>query len=220
MSYILQVVRGRSETNTLKLMDGINSIGRHDDCLIRIRSSQVSRRHCELHVDDSKLLVRDLGSSNGTFVNGKRVLGQQALRPGDVLTVGGVTLKIDQAQDSAARAQPSAATTGPKPGDTAEVDAIAIEDDDLGLEEEFEIDIDEEPEHMDIIPLDDEPHPAKPATASQPAATPGPSVSRDKPKQAEEPTDLAQPATKAPATPEDEDAVAQFLMDLKLDDED
>jgi pSer/pThr/pTyr-binding forkhead associated (FHA) protein len=199
-------------------MDGVNSIGRHDDCLIRIRSSQVSRRHCELHLDNDKLLLRDLGSSNGTFVNGKRVLGQQALNPGDVLTVGGVTLKLDRAQDSAAQASP--ARTGPKPGDTAEVDAIAIEDDDLGLEEEFEIDIDEEPEHMDIIPLDDEPRPAKPAAASQPAPTPAPSASGDMPKQAEETTDLAQPATKAPATAEEEDAVAQFLMDLKLDDED
>ncbi len=218
MNYILQVVRGRSETNTLRLMDGVNSIGRHDDCLIRIRSSQVSRRHCELHLDSGKLLVRDLGSSNGTFVNGKRVLGQQALKPGDVLTVGGVTLKIDRAQDSEAPASP--AVTGPKPGDTAEVDAIAIEEDDLGLEEEFEIDIDEEPEHMDIIPLDDEPRPAKPAVAGQAAPTPPPSVTRDKPKQADETTDLAQPSTKAPVTAEEENAVAQFLMDLKLDDED
>jgi pSer/pThr/pTyr-binding forkhead associated (FHA) protein len=218
MNYILQVVRGRSETNTLKLMDGVNSIGRHDDCLIRIRSSQVSRRHCELHLDMGKLIVRDLGSSNGTFVNGKRVLGQQALKPGDVLTVGGVTLKLDRAQDAAARESP--ATTAPKPGDTAVVDAIAIEEEDLGLEEEFEIDIDEEPAHMDIIPLDDEPRPAKPAVASQPAPKAVPSVSRDKPKQDDETTDLAQPPTKAPATAEEEDAVAQFLMDLKLDDED
>jgi pSer/pThr/pTyr-binding forkhead associated (FHA) protein len=219
MNYILQVVRGRSETNTLKLMDGVNSIGRHDDCLIRIRSSQVSRRHCELHLDMGKLIIRDLGSSNGTFVNGKRVLGQQALKAGDVLTVGGVTLKIDRAQDSL-QAPESPATTGPKPGDTAEVDAIAIEEDDLGLEEEFEIDIDEEPEHMDIIPLDDEPRPAEPAVASKPVPTPAPSVSRDKPKQADETTDLSQPPAKAPATAEEEDAVAQFLMDLKLDDED
>jgi pSer/pThr/pTyr-binding forkhead associated (FHA) protein len=220
MNYILQVVRGRSETNTLKLMDGVNSVGRHDDCLIRIRSSQVSRRHCELHLDMDKLIVRDLGSSNGTFVNGKRVLGQQALKAGDVLTVGGVTLKIDRAKDSATQAQESPAKTPPKPGDTAVVDAIAIEEEDLGLEEEFEIDIDEEPVHMDIIPLDDEPRPAKPAVASQPAPTPAPSVSRDKPKQDNKATDLAQPPAKTQASPEEEDAVAQFLMDLKLDDED
>ena len=48
MNYVLQVVRGRSASTTLKLADGVTSIGRHDDCLIRIKSSQVSRRHCEL----------------------------------------------------------------------------------------------------------------------------------------------------------------------------
>ena len=90
----------------------------------------------------------------------------------------------------------------------------------MGLEEEFEIDIDEEPEHMDIIPLDDEPRPAKPAVAGQAVPTSPPSAARDKPKLADETTDLAQPPTKAPATAEEEDAVAQFLMDLKLDDED
>jgi pSer/pThr/pTyr-binding forkhead associated (FHA) protein len=45
MKYALQVVRGRAGTSTIKLLDGVNSIGRHDDCIIRIRSSQVSRRH-------------------------------------------------------------------------------------------------------------------------------------------------------------------------------
>ena len=70
MNYSLQVLKGRSTVNTLKLVDGVNSIGRHDDCQIRIRSSQVSRRHCEVLPEGDTLMVRDLGSSNGTFVNG------------------------------------------------------------------------------------------------------------------------------------------------------
>ena len=106
MNYALQVVRGRSEANTLRLMDGVNSIGRHDDCQIRIRSSQVSRRHCELFEEGNKLILRDLGSSNGTFVNGKRVLGQQTLKPGDVLTIGGVTLQVDLLARHPSRRQP------------------------------------------------------------------------------------------------------------------
>ena len=77
MNYVLQVVRGRSASTTLKLADGVTSIGRHDDCLIRIKSSQVSRRHCEVFEVADNLTIRDLGSSNGTFVNGKKVAGQQ-----------------------------------------------------------------------------------------------------------------------------------------------
>src|SRR5262249_19638987 len=65
MNYVLQVVRGRSATTNLRLGDGVTSLGRHDDCIIRIKSSQVSRRHCELLEVDGRLTVRDLGSSNG-----------------------------------------------------------------------------------------------------------------------------------------------------------
>ena len=77
MNYVLQVVRGRSASTTLKLTDNVTSLGRHDDCVIRIKSSQVSRRHCELFEVGGQLMLRDLGSSNGTYVNGKRVMGEQ-----------------------------------------------------------------------------------------------------------------------------------------------
>src|SRR6516165_408359 len=123
MNYALQVVRGRSGANTLKLMDGVNSIGRHDDCVIRIRSSQVSRRHCELYEEESKLVLRDLGSSNGTFVNGKRVLGKQTLKVGDVLTIGGVTLRVDS-PNAAAKLSETPSAPQAKPGDTAVVNAL------------------------------------------------------------------------------------------------
>jgi pSer/pThr/pTyr-binding forkhead associated (FHA) protein len=193
MNYVLQVVRGRSATTTLKLVDGVTSLGRHDDCVIRIKSSQVSRRHCEVVETDGKLVVRDLGSSNGTFVNGKRVLGQQALKVGDELTVGSVTLRV------ATLGRPVAAThpEGAKPGDTAVVDAVAVSD-----EEEFEIEFDEGESgggaDIEAIPLAEiEEAPA--ATTPKPAA--------------EKPT--AKPA----AAKVEDDAVAQFLSDLNLEDE-
>jgi pSer/pThr/pTyr-binding forkhead associated (FHA) protein len=216
MNYVLQIVRGRSETNTLKLMDGVNSIGRHDDCLIRIRSAQVSRRHCEVFEDKGKLMVKDLGSSNGTYVNGKRVLGQQPLKAGDVLSIGGVTLRVDVA--AAGSPPPIASKSAPKSGDTAEVDAIPIGEDELEMEEEFEVEIDAEPEHMDIIPLDDEPSPPKPTKSAKPAAKgSSPSTAKAEGKTADEATEVTESTSKSP---EEEDAVAQFLMDLKLDDED
>ena len=198
MNYVLQVVRGRSATTTLKLAEGVTSLGRHDDCIIRIKSSQVSRRHCEIHDVDGKLTVRDLGSSNGTFVNGQRVLGQQPLKVGDELTVGSVTLRVATLGQPVAAAHPATGTG--KPGDTAVVEAVAVDAD-----EEFEIEFDEgEPTaDIDAIPLADAveapaPPPPKPATAAP----------------------AAEKAAAKPAGKKGEDeAVAQFLLDLNLDDE-
>ena len=215
MNYVLQIVRGKSAATTLKLTDGVNSIGRHDDCLIRIRSAQVSRRHCEVFEDKGKLMVKDLGSSNGTFVNGQRVLGQQPLKAGDVLSIGGVTLRVDVA--AAGSPPPTAAKAAPKTGDTAELDALPVGDEDLELDEEFEVEIDAEPEHLDIIPLDDEPPPPKPAKSAKGGKGSAASNPKAQGKAAEEPTEVAESTAKSP---EEEDAVAQFLMDLKLDEED
>ena len=115
MNYVLQVVRGRSASTTLKLADGVTSIGRHDDCLIRIKSSQVSRRHCEFFEVSDKLTLRDLGSSNGTFVNGKKVSGQQALKHGDELTVGAVTLRVAKLGQARVAAASRARIPSPRP---------------------------------------------------------------------------------------------------------
>jgi pSer/pThr/pTyr-binding forkhead associated (FHA) protein len=204
MKYILQVVKGRSTTTTLKLNDGVTSIGRHDDCVIRIKSSQVSRRHCELLEDGDTLTLRDLGSSNGTFVNGKRVLGQQRLNHGDEVTLGAVTLRVAQL------GQPlggPVATPKPKAGDTAVVEAIPDE----GEEEEFELEFDDESPAPEIegIPLADD---NTVVTSRAPAAK---GTAQQAPAPATEP---AQKAAK-PADAKDDDAVAQFLLDLKLDDE-
>ncbi|RRJ83906.1 FHA domain-containing protein [Aestuariirhabdus litorea] len=59
-------------------------IGRSSDCQISISSSHLSRRHAELSVVDGRLMVKDMGSSNGTYVNGKRVT-EAFLKRGDLL---------------------------------------------------------------------------------------------------------------------------------------
>ncbi|WP_165226519.1 FHA domain-containing protein [Aquisphaera insulae] len=227
MNYLLQIVRGRSEATNLKLAPGVNSVGRHDDCLIRIRSSQVSRKHCEVIVNEDKLLVRDLGSANGTYVNGKRVLGQQALKAGDELMVGGVTLRVGQSGATPAPSRPASGAAKPKPSDTSELEALPAEDDvefAIDDDEEFVVAVDDDDEeaadHIDIIPLDDEPPPPpKPSKKSAPAAA-GASPSK---KAAADGAgeDAGEPAgsSGAASSKEEEDAVAQFLMDLKLDDE-
>ena len=72
MDFQLVVLRGRSATTALKLGDGVTTAGRHDDCQLRIKSSEVSRRHCQFFEKNGMLLVKDLGSSNGTLASTAR----------------------------------------------------------------------------------------------------------------------------------------------------
>jgi pSer/pThr/pTyr-binding forkhead associated (FHA) protein len=61
-------------------------VGRHRWCHVRIASPRVSRRHCRLALDRDGVVVRDLGSTNGTRINGRRVW-ESVMRPGDELCI-------------------------------------------------------------------------------------------------------------------------------------
>lgn len=64
------------------------SVGRGAACQLSIPRDDVSRRHCEVWRDGESFRVRDLGSTNGTYVNGQRIEEERALDPGDRLEVG------------------------------------------------------------------------------------------------------------------------------------
>jgi pSer/pThr/pTyr-binding forkhead associated (FHA) protein len=68
-------------------------IGRDTDADLRIPVGTVSRQHCEVRIDDDEPRVRDLGSSNGTFLNGKRVT-ESVIDAGDLLRVGPTTFTV------------------------------------------------------------------------------------------------------------------------------
>jgi pSer/pThr/pTyr-binding forkhead associated (FHA) protein len=73
-------------------------IGRQKGCAIRIASHEVSRLHCCLRLQDDKVTVRDLGSANGTFVNGQQVKGEQVLKHGDKLQLSDLTFVVEYEQ--------------------------------------------------------------------------------------------------------------------------
>jgi len=81
-------------------------IGRDAKCHLRPVSQTISKRHCELHVRGEQAFVKDLGSTNGTFVNDDPVRGERELHNGDVLKVGpldfGVRLEIPAAVEAQA----------------------------------------------------------------------------------------------------------------------
>ncbi|HEV3258922.1 MAG TPA: FHA domain-containing protein [Gemmataceae bacterium] len=63
-------------------------IGRGTDCDLRLNESTISRHHCILHQTAAEASLIDLGSSNGTFLNGQRVRSQAVLHSGDKLDMG------------------------------------------------------------------------------------------------------------------------------------
>ncbi|HET6210787.1 MAG TPA: DUF3662 and FHA domain-containing protein [Jatrophihabitans sp.] len=72
---------------TLELTAGSNIVGRGADSDLQLMDQGVSRRHADVHVADGRATVYDLGSTNGTSVNGHSVQNQQ-LQHGDVIRVG------------------------------------------------------------------------------------------------------------------------------------
>jgi hypothetical protein len=72
---------------TLELTAGSNIIGRGADSDLQLMDQGVSRRHADVHIADGQATVYDLGSTNGTSVNGHGVQSQQ-LQHGDVIRVG------------------------------------------------------------------------------------------------------------------------------------
>jgi HD-GYP domain-containing protein (c-di-GMP phosphodiesterase class II) len=81
-------------------------IGRLPDLDVILDDASVSRRHAELALGDDGWVVRDLGSSNGTFLNGARVgWTDQRVRPGDALKVGNLSLRVEQVRGRGGRVQ-------------------------------------------------------------------------------------------------------------------
>jgi hypothetical protein len=70
------------------------SIGRLAECDVVLADDSVSRRHAEVRRQGNEIVVRDLGSTNGTKVNGERV-AERPLEDGDLLTVGTATLRFE-----------------------------------------------------------------------------------------------------------------------------
>jgi len=87
--------RLRYEGKTAVLPSGGGVIGRSRDCDVVLADQNVSRRHAEVRPSGGKWIVKDLGSTNGVKVNGRRITGPQSLKPGDKIELGTSTLGFD-----------------------------------------------------------------------------------------------------------------------------
>ena len=73
----------------------INSLGRHPNNSIQLLDKIVSKEHCIVEQRDGQFILRDLGSLNGTYINGERVRGEQLLRHGDEIALGSTRARYD-----------------------------------------------------------------------------------------------------------------------------
>ena len=72
----------------VQLMEGENLIGRLPEASLCVHSPQISRRHARITVADTLAYLEDLGSKNGTMLNGRRIESRQQLRNGDHIFLG------------------------------------------------------------------------------------------------------------------------------------
>ena len=84
----LKVLQGSNAGRELNITKADFVIGRKEGCHLRPRSDLISRKHCVIATTKSGVVVRDLKSRNGTFVNDERVEGERELKLGDLLKVG------------------------------------------------------------------------------------------------------------------------------------
>jgi adenylate cyclase len=78
-----------------------NSLGRHPNNTIQLLDKIVSKEHCVLEQRDGRFVLRDLGSLNGTYVNGERVRGEAVLKHGDEIALGSTRARYDDGSGAA-----------------------------------------------------------------------------------------------------------------------
>ncbi len=104
---ILRIAQGRGTPRECRFSDGPVTLGRDPASDVAIDDRGVSRAHAEIRRDRGHWVLRDCGSTNGTFVNGVRIT-ETGLKTGDSITIGAVTLEVSL-EDIGRRPGPAAA---------------------------------------------------------------------------------------------------------------
>lgn len=93
MSRLVLLQDGQATPFELKLDETI--IGRLPECDIQLPSNMVSRKHAKVIRDGANFLIEDMGSGNGTFLNGQKIEGSQRLKPNDRVKFGPMLMRFD-----------------------------------------------------------------------------------------------------------------------------
>jgi predicted component of type VI protein secretion system len=94
MDLSLLVLQGKPQGQELPIHHSPFIIGRGPECHLRPNSDMVSRRHCALIIHGEEVRIRDLGSTNGTIVDGERLTEEFPLTDGDIFQVGPLVFQV------------------------------------------------------------------------------------------------------------------------------
>ena len=78
------------------------TVGRVEDNAFQIPEGSVSSHHCEILIKNGQVSVKDLNSTNGTFINGQQVAGEAPLKPGQILRLGTIEMRLESGDGKAA----------------------------------------------------------------------------------------------------------------------
>ena len=129
----LLIIQGPDKGRRFELPDTTTLVGR-DSRQLPLTDNTVSRRHCELVPDDGEWLVRDIASSNGTFVNGVKVKERLYLKVGDQVRVGRTLMVFGAAPGVSRSSSVNVSLSGEESGmDSAIMHTVASSDDSVVL---------------------------------------------------------------------------------------
>lgn len=119
----------RLGTREYKLKSRLTTAGRSSTADIPLVGALVSRRHATFTLSDSGVEVADHGSRNGVFVNGERLTAPQALRPGDIITIGDDSLTLIELEEPGERRKEATSDMRPvRPEQTPRLPSFSDED--------------------------------------------------------------------------------------------
>jgi len=144
MDVSLVLFKKNGSQKSFPLPSNITVLGRRGDCDLCIPLGDVSRRHCQLDRNDDVLQIRDLGSRNGTFLNGEQVNGETTVKPGDYLQIGPLTFQFQIDGEPEKTTPPK--DYSPKAEKKQPAGAAGDDDDllDLDIDEDANVDLDED----------------------------------------------------------------------------
>jgi len=117
------IVQGKPAGKTLTFPRGEYLFGRGTECHIRPNSDWVSRQHCLLRVTPREVTLRDLGSRNGTLVNGIRLVQERVLQDGDRVEIGPLVFQVFINPTTEAKAPSKPIPLGPAKPKTSPTEA-------------------------------------------------------------------------------------------------